>query len=234
MNPLTSFLVTCCALLSAVIIIELFYYDNLSVVSIPVHAHQSPSGKQDTKTRIKFPPISHFRVIKDRPLFSASRRPIRVTLENPSLLYQLRGILISKKHRIAILESLTNGTSVRVEEGDAVDEWTILAIQDRAIQLRFANFTQERILTLTDNVSSNLGESNRQARAGHTHQGERQSDKAVLANTKRREDRIGRACLPRECRVLTSEARDTRQASVADIAPPLPPPPTPNQVPDRY
>lgn len=77
-------------------------------------------------------PIEAFEIVVQRPLFSPTRRPpieqtARVTTsENVTLV--LKGILIDKDARIALIRPRNSGKIERLAEGQEIGGWTVMLI----------------------------------------------------------------------------------------------------------
>lgn len=95
--------------------------------------------------------LEDYRVILERPLFSANRLP--PVAEGAGSLgvpqdfnYVLKGILIEDTARIALLRNNSDGEIVRIAEGNEINEWLIKAVEpDFIVVERDGN---ERILEL--------------------------------------------------------------------------------------
>lgn len=81
------------------------------------------------------PPRSQFDEIRNRPLFTQSRRPEQKVASRPEEIYQLRGTVLFDKMHIALLIRRHDGKSIRVHVGDMVDSWRITYIDSEAIGL---------------------------------------------------------------------------------------------------
>ena len=135
MRRSTLLLLVCCGSLAAVTYYEFMYYDPLSEVLFPVTEEDSHTDVPDVDSQYDFPPLLHFREISKRPLFSPSRRPAPRTHANLVDAYRLRGVFLFEKRKFGLVERLSDGTSIRVSEGDVVDAWRVAFIDDEAIGL---------------------------------------------------------------------------------------------------
>jgi hypothetical protein len=162
MRRSTLLLLVCCGLLAAAICYELTYYDALSDAPLPPSEEDSWIDASYVDPQGVFPPISHFREIAERPLFSPSRRPAPPTHIAAMDAYRLRGIFSSGKRKIGIVERLPDGTSIRVSEQEVVGAWRVELIYDEFIVL--SNSTHLHTLRIaqagTDNIASSYGGSN--------------------------------------------------------------------------
>lgn len=77
---------------------------------------------------LQHPPISEFRAISDRPLFTPSRRPAPPAATGQVQLYRLHGVLTTNRQKVALVESIEDGALLRLSEGDTVSVWRVAAI----------------------------------------------------------------------------------------------------------
>lgn len=84
-------------------------------------------------------PLRHYAEVVKRPLFSETRRPARAAAEAaaPDIGVTLVGIVIAKDERRALIAHGRPPRLERIIEGQAVDDWTVEAIQsDRVVLSR--------------------------------------------------------------------------------------------------
>jgi hypothetical protein len=84
------------------------------------------------------PPLESFSAITDRPLFTQSRRPPAIQASTASVgtaaSFVLAGIIISHESREALIIHGKPPIMSHLQEGQAIDGWTVMAIdQDRVI-----------------------------------------------------------------------------------------------------
>jgi type II secretory pathway component PulC len=94
------------------------------------------------------PPLQSFADVKERPLFSTSRRPAPASSGEPDAWssFVLAGIILSEDLREAMVLHSQPSTLVHVKEGDAIDGWTLASLfSDRAV---FRNGDAEHELKL--------------------------------------------------------------------------------------
>jgi len=85
---------------------------------------------------IKFepPPMSHYAAITNRPLFNPSRRPA-TSVTAPLSAYRLQGIFASRNAYVGLVEHRSDGTVMRISEGDVIDGWVAGSVEPYAIRL---------------------------------------------------------------------------------------------------
>jgi hypothetical protein len=120
--------------------------------------------------RIQHHSISEFRAISDRPLFSSSRRPTPAAATAQVQVHRLRGVLTTDSLKIALVESIDDGTLLRLSEGDIVDVWQVYAIRkdsitwsrlDRSDEMIVAEVWEEGgVLSSTDSFQLEGSEAN--------------------------------------------------------------------------
>jgi hypothetical protein len=98
----------------------------LSSVDKPIVLYQS-SPENDTPN---FPPISEFSSIITRPLFFPSRRP-----SSTETYHMLLGTLLTGYRKVAILERRSDGTLLRLYEGDPIGNSKIVSIDANSVTL---------------------------------------------------------------------------------------------------
>lgn len=91
----------------------------------------------DLPSNLSFNPplLSSFKEITDRPLFSPSRRPDSPSSTISISAYAVRGVLLSRRRNVALVESRPHGTVIRVSEGDVIAGWQIVFINANEIGL---------------------------------------------------------------------------------------------------
>lgn len=128
-----SLVLFCCVLSVAVACAGFNYPDVLSKAApVPVKnrgLHNLSIPNLDLQHR----PISEFRAISDRPLFTPSRRPTLAAETAQVQVYRLRGVLTANSQKIALVERVDDGSLLRVGEGDVVDVWRVSAISRDSI-----------------------------------------------------------------------------------------------------
>ena len=143
---LTGALLSTCALLSAVVYLEL---DGVlsSGAAAPGGAPSRGAGGADARPppelSFQFPPRSAFATIAARPLFHPSRRPPAEEPAAPAAArprpeacgFRLRGVAVGGGRGVALLERRETGEPLRVEESQAVDGWRVVSIGPRAVVL---------------------------------------------------------------------------------------------------
>ncbi|MBV9553911.1 MAG: hypothetical protein JO032_14100 [Alphaproteobacteria bacterium] len=85
------------------------------------------------------PPVDNYGEVWERPLFSATRRPVVVEAsqsQEQALSAALAGIVISKAQRNAVVIHGDPPVPTRIKEGDAVDGWTVHLIERSRVVLR--------------------------------------------------------------------------------------------------
>jgi hypothetical protein len=136
MRQSTLALLACCGALAAVIFIEASYYNSSSDAPLPTTEETSIRSYTDARAQdLTFdpPPISHFREIIERPLFSSTRRPVPADTREPMNVYRLRGIFLSEQRNIGLVERRSDGVLIRLSEGDLVDEWEVAFVESETI-----------------------------------------------------------------------------------------------------
>ena len=127
-------LLVCCGSFAAVTYVKANYPNVSSDLPVPLaEVRNRPNDTDVSNVGLKYPPISHFREITDRPLFSPSRRPARTADLSPMDAYRLRGVLVSNRRKTGLLERRSDGMSIPVHEGDIVDTWQIVLIDTKEI-----------------------------------------------------------------------------------------------------
>ena len=92
------------------------------------------------------PPLRSFAGVTERPLFSPTRQPAKVTSSGSWSTFVLAGIIITPEVREAMVLHNQPPTLVHLQEGEAVDGWTLASIfPDHAI---FRNDAEEHELKL--------------------------------------------------------------------------------------
>ena len=91
---------------------------------------------------LRFPPLSTYREITERPLFFATRRPpekpkhVRTIVTSNNLsMYELSGISISPSVRLAIVHNRTSRTFMRLTIGEDLAGWRVDAINPEKVVL---------------------------------------------------------------------------------------------------
>jgi general secretion pathway protein N len=107
------------------------------------------------------PPLTHYHEIVERPLFMPDRKPQQpeqqqapaavVTVNPPQA--RLIGTVITPAKRQALIQDLTAGKIVRVEQGMPVQDWQVKEIlPDRLVLARAGGEPQELMLRVYDKV----------------------------------------------------------------------------------
>jgi general secretion pathway protein N len=107
------------------------------------------------------PPLTHYHEIVERPLFMPDRKPQQpdeqqaptaaVTVNPPQA--RLIGTVITPAKRQALIQDLTAGKVVRVEQGMPVQDWQVKEIlPDRLVLARAGGQPQELMLRVYDKV----------------------------------------------------------------------------------
>jgi hypothetical protein len=124
-----SLAIFCCISLAAVAYAGANYH-SASSQAPPVVANQERGFHYVSipELIIQHPSISEFRAVNDRPLFAPSRRPTPAAATAQVSVYRLRGVLTTESQKIALVESIGDGTLLRLYEGDTVDIWRVYAI----------------------------------------------------------------------------------------------------------
>jgi general secretion pathway protein N len=91
------------------------------------------------------PPLDELQATRERPLFSANRRPPSVQVEpealppiveSASLPFNLTGVALGPDIRVAILRNKDTNEEVRLREGEKINPWTVDVIAERYVVLR--------------------------------------------------------------------------------------------------
>ena len=147
-------LASLCFVLTLTIVGELGEADALFATS-SARASPGPSGvlsetppAAEAAASFSLPPLQSFAVVSERPLFSPSRQPAPASNSESDAWssFVLAGIVISPDLREAMVFHNQPPALVNLQEGDAIDGWTVTSIfPDRAV---FRNGTAEHELKL--------------------------------------------------------------------------------------
>jgi general secretion pathway protein N len=111
---------------------------------LPVQRQARPAAPP-TLADLDLSPIESFAETLNRPLFTATRRPPSPLerLQGPRAAptpaaakgervilgkYVLRGVIVTPEQKLLLLKQLATGKSMRLKEGDALDDWRIASI----------------------------------------------------------------------------------------------------------
>lgn len=116
-----------------------------------------PDGSAMIDTAIG--PIERYRVVVERPLFDASRRPPlpdaepeRAQSEVPQTPPQfvLEGVVLAPEQRSAIFRNKTTSKALRAAEGAHIGEWTVETLEPQRVVLKHRNTAHEITLRRFD------------------------------------------------------------------------------------
>lgn len=135
--------VTVLALLCAAFALVAFSELDASISS-PSSENSVPSLAQEdagpasilSPTSFSLPPLESFAVVTERPLFSASRQPARISSGDSDAWssFVLAGIIITPEVREAMVSHNQSPKLVHIHEGEAMDGWTLESIfSDHAV-----------------------------------------------------------------------------------------------------
>ena len=153
-----------CLLLSAAIIVEWWGLGAAPGAAAPVErpaaaATSPPAAAQSPVTPLG--PLEAYAAVTERPLFNQSRRPPPIAdgIAQPSVQGSLSvaGIVISGRERIAFIRQGNDRKLTRMQEGQAIGDWTIRSISTDRVTL--AGRGGEAILLLQTKQAA--------AKAGH-------------------------------------------------------------------
>jgi hypothetical protein len=104
-----------------------------------------------------FDDIESFAAVVERPLFHRTRRPVPVAEAaeaagaETAVPFQLSGVLVAGRTRIALLRNPASARILRAEEGDTVEGWRIEAIRPQSVVVRSGQTREE--MTLADRLA---------------------------------------------------------------------------------
>lgn len=128
-----------CLLLSAAIIVEWWGLGAAPGAAAPVErpAAAPPAAAQSPVTPLG--PLETYAAVTERPLFNQSRRPPSIAdgIAQPSVQGSLSvaGIVISGRERIAFIRQGNDRKLTRMQEGQAIGDWTIRSISTDRVTL---------------------------------------------------------------------------------------------------
>lgn len=117
----------------------------------------SPATDADV---FRLPPLSEFSAIIDRPLFTRGRRPAppspdeagAATSADGSSPFLLSGVMIAGGRRVALLQTRASPKTIRVEEGETVQGWKVVAIKPHVVTI--SSGTNKDELKLPDRIGT--------------------------------------------------------------------------------
>ena len=151
---LTTVLVLACAALSYLVYWEFNNYGPEPYADIVVTSSDQSARKMSPEPEFALPPLVSYAAIVERPLFAASRRPSPPAPEEPeepepdqaeahAWSFILSGVVISNDQRMALLQRLSDGSTVRLRVGQEIDGWRIEAIEPDRVVLRQGDALEE-------------------------------------------------------------------------------------------
>lgn len=133
-----------------------FTRDNQALPPVPT-GEQAPIRTASALPTIKHPSLADYAVVIERPLFFADRKPppkqpqqtaagtkarkVQGTGKAPEL--KVTGIFLEGDDSSVLIEMLASGNNRRLQLGDTVSGWKLVAVDDQAITLQSGRQRQQ-------------------------------------------------------------------------------------------
>lgn len=102
--------------------------------------------------------VETFAALVERPLFHRTRRPVPVAEAAESAAgagstvpFQLSGVLVAGRTRVALLRNPASARVIRAEEGETIEGWRIEAVRPQSVVVRSGQTREE--MTLADRLA---------------------------------------------------------------------------------
>jgi general secretion pathway protein N len=114
-------------------------------------APASPAARAPALADLELPPIESFAETLNRPLFTATRRPpspletiqgqaapAKTAAKGEKVIlgkYVLRGVVVTPAEKLLLLRQTATGQTLRLREGDALEDWRVASITPEVLVL---------------------------------------------------------------------------------------------------
>lgn len=108
----------------------------------------------------RLPPLTEFSDIVERPLFTRGRRPAPPSADDAGAVanadgsspFLLSGVIIAGARRVALLQTRNSPKTIRVEEGETIQGWKVVAIRPHVVTISSGSNKDE--LKLPDRIGA--------------------------------------------------------------------------------
>lgn len=134
-----------------VVLVELQNPPRLTIPEDTSHAAMASLDKLTDQVPGNFmlAPLSQYREIVERPLFSPSRRPpvVSDTVDQEEIadssVFTLLGVAVTPERMVALVQINKAKKVVRLDVGEEVDGWTLEAVHKDSVTLRNGDLTED-------------------------------------------------------------------------------------------